>query len=46
MTLWIKIKSWFSSKPAQPSLNVCQVVTLPNGRRVVVDDKGNFVSFR
>jgi hypothetical protein len=46
MTLWTKIKSWFAPKPALPELNPSLIVTLPNGRKALVDDKGNFVSFR
>ena len=45
MTMWTKIKSWFV-KAAQPEPEpVHKTIDLPNGRKAVVDQCGNFIEW-
>lgn len=50
MTMRTKIKTWLglAAKPEQPEPipeDDRKTIDLPNGRRAVVDERGNFVKF-
>lgn len=47
MTIFERIKSWlgFGTKPDAAPAEPTKVVTLPNGRRAQIDERGNFLGF-